>query len=160
MNNIEKSTPVFEIVQAIDQLITAVENAKRQSKVISEENHTEPTNQPVMQSAVKSLTSEDYLLAAYLVATCKPERLKMVISLLSKGGWDMSVECKAPSKVDTSDIASRIEQAQQETGYSVKELADIVGVSSEVLRSYQKGRRFPRPERYEMIVSMLKNLHT
>lgn len=160
MNNIEKSTPVLEIAQAIDQLITAVENAKGQSKVISEENHTEPTNQPVMKSTVKSLTSEDYLLAAYLVATCKPERLKMVISLLSKGGWDMSVECKALPKVDTSDIASRIEQALQETGCSVKELADIVGVSSEVLRSYQKGRRFPRPERYEMIVSILKNLHT
>lgn len=32
MNNIEKSTSVLEIVQAIDQLITAVENAKRQPK--------------------------------------------------------------------------------------------------------------------------------
>ena len=42
---------------------------------------------------------------------------------------------------------------------SLKELADIVGVSSGVLRSYQKGRRFPRSERYEMIVSILKNLH-
>lgn len=36
---------------------------------------------------MRNLTPDDYLAAARLIATCKNDRLKIVLSLLSKGGW-------------------------------------------------------------------------
>lgn len=108
---------------------------------------------------MRLLSPDDYLSAARLIATCKSERLGIVLALLSKGGWDISqIAAGAPLRQDTSDIAERITHARAKAGMSLQELGKISGIGVEVLRSYETGRRFPRQERYTSLVMLLNSI--
>lgn len=108
---------------------------------------------------MRLLSPDDYLSAARLIATCKSERLGIVLALLSKGGWDVSqIAAGAPLRQDTSDIAERITHARAKAGMSLQELGKISGIGVEVLRSYETGRRFPRQERYTSLVMLLNSI--
>lgn len=108
---------------------------------------------------MRLLSPDDYLSAARLIATCKSERLGIVLSLLSKGGWDVpQVATGAIIRPDTADIAERITRAKAKSGIGLQELEKLSGISAEVLRSYEAGRRFPKPERYSSLVMLLNGL--
>lgn len=108
---------------------------------------------------MRLLSPDDYLSAARLIATCKSERLGIVLALLSKGGWDIpQIATGASVRPDTSDIAERITRVKAKTGISLQELGKISGISVEVLRSYETGRRFPKQERYTSLVMLLNSL--
>lgn len=108
---------------------------------------------------MRLLSPDDYLSAARLIATCKSERLNIVLALLSKGGWDIPQMVPTLSvRQDTSDIAERIKSVRAKTGMTLQELSDNSGVSVEVLRSYETGRRFPKQERYTTLVMLLNTI--
>ena len=108
---------------------------------------------------MRLLTPDDYLSAARLIATCKNERLSIVLALLSKGGWDIpQITNGTAMRADTSDISDRITKLRAKTGITLQELGRISGISVEVLRSYETGRRFPRQERYTTLVMLLNSL--
>ena len=108
---------------------------------------------------MRLLSPDDYLSAARLIATCKSERLGIVLALLSKGGWDIpQIATGASVRPDTSDIAERITRVKAKTGISLQELGKVSGISVEVLRSYETGRRFPKQERYTSLVMLLNSL--
>lgn len=108
---------------------------------------------------MRLLSPDDYLSAARLIATCKSERLGIVLALLSKGGWDIpQIATGASVRPDTSDIAERITRARAKAEMSLQELGKISGISVEVLRSYETGRRFPRQERYTSLVMLLNSI--
>lgn len=108
---------------------------------------------------MRLLSPDDYLAAARLVANCKNERLGTVLALLSKGGWDVpQIATGASIRPDTSDISERITRARKKSGISLQELGKVSGINVEVLRSYETGRRFPKPERYTSLVLLLNNL--
>ena len=108
---------------------------------------------------MRLLSPDGYLSAARLIATCKSERLNIVLALLSKGGWDIPQIFPALSaRQDTSDIAERIKSVRAKTGISLQDLSNASGVSVEVLRSYETGRRFPKQERYTTLVMLLNNI--
>lgn len=108
---------------------------------------------------MRLLSPDDYLSAARLIATCKSERLNIVLALLSKGGWDIPQMVPTISvRQDTSDIAERIKSVRAKTGMTLQELSDNSGVSVEVLRSYETGRRFPKQERYTTLVMLLNTI--
>lgn len=108
---------------------------------------------------MRLLSPDDYLSAARLIATCKSERLGIVLALLSKGGWDIpQIATGASVRSDTSDIAERITRVKAKTGISLQELGKVSGISVEVLRSYETGRRFPKQERYTSLVMLLNSL--
>lgn len=107
---------------------------------------------------MRLLSPDDYLSAARLIATCKSERLNIVLALLSKGGWDIpQVASGLPVRSDTSDIAERIKRVKAKAGITLQEISDNTGISVEVLRSYESGRRFPKQERYTTLVMLLNN---
>lgn len=108
---------------------------------------------------MRLLSPDDYLSAARLIATCKNERLGIVIALLSKGGWDIPQIASGVSvRPDTSDIAERITRVRTKTGMTLQELSKTSGISVEVLRSYETGRRFPKQERYTSLVMLLNSI--
>lgn len=108
---------------------------------------------------MRLLSPDDYLSAARLIATCKSERLGIVLALLSKGGWDIpQIATGASVRPDTSNIAERITRARAKANMSLQELGKISGISVEVLRSYETGRRFPRQERYTSLVMLLNSI--
>lgn len=105
------------------------------------------------------LSPDDYLSAARLIATCKSERLNIVLALLSKGGWDIpQMTAGITIRQDTSDIAERIKSVRAKTGMTLQDLSEQAGVSAEVLRSYENGRRFPKQERYTTLVMLLDGI--
>ncbi len=108
---------------------------------------------------MRLLSPDDYLAAARLIASCKSERLNLVLTLLSKGGWEIpQISSRAALCQDTSDIAERIKMVRETTGISLQELSNESGISTEVLRSYESGRRFPKQERYAMLVMLLNGI--
>ena len=108
---------------------------------------------------MRTLTPDDYISAARLIATCKNDRLKIIINLLAKGGWDIGAENERfVSGTSTADIEPRIRTAMSEHKLTFAELSAKTGISAEVLRSYRDGRRFPKPERYVALVGILETL--
>ena len=104
------------------------------------------------------LSTEDYLTAARLIATCKQDRLPIVIDLLSKGGWGIDSMLTYVKSCNTNDIREQIDTVLKETGVSLQRLAELCGISYAVFSTYHTGRRYPRPERYMSIVSTLTKL--
>lgn len=105
---------------------------------------------------MRLLSPDDYLSAARLIATCKSERLSIVLALLSKGGWDIPQALPRNTlRQDTSDIAERIKASRTKAGMTLQDLANVSGVSAEVLRAYENGRRFPKQERYTSLIMLL-----
>lgn len=108
---------------------------------------------------MRLLSPDDYLSAARLIATCKSERLNIVLALLSKGGWEIPQMVPTLSvRQDTSDIAERIKSTRTKSGMTLQDLADASGISAEVLRAYESGRRFPKQERYTTLVMLLDSM--
>lgn len=108
---------------------------------------------------MRLLSPDDYLSAARLIATCKSERLSIVLALLSKGGWDIPQALPRNTlRQDTSDIAERIKSARTKAGMTLQDLADACGISAEVLRAYENGRRFPKQERYTSLIMLLDSI--
>lgn len=108
---------------------------------------------------MRLLSPDDYLSAARLIATCKSERLGIVLALLSKGGWDIpQATLGINARADTSDIAERIKRARAKAGMTLKDLGELCGLSAEVMRAYENGRRFPKQERYSSIVMVLNSI--
>ena len=102
---------------------------------------------------------EDYLSAARIISHCRTDRLPYILSLLSSGGWELScLPSKKIQAVDTSDISERIKRLMLSNGRALHDLCSATGVSYEVLRSYYYGNRFPRAERYNMIITAIENL--
>lgn len=105
-------------------------------------------------------TTEDYLSAARIVANCRADRLPYILSLLSSGGWELNplTNKKLPA-VDTSDIAERIKNTISATGCTIRDISAEAGIDYNVMRSYYYGNRFPKAERYNLIVSALERLN-
>lgn len=103
-------------------------------------------------------TTEDYLSAARIVANCRSDRLPYILSLLSSGGWEVSSlkNDKLPA-VDTSDIAERIKRVMSDIGCTLHDLCSATGIGYDVMKSYYYGYRFPKPERYNLIVAAIEN---
>jgi len=107
---------------------------------------------------MKVLTSDDYLSAARLIASCRSDRLLIVLDLLTKGGWDIKMADIVSSNTSTANIGSLIDRVMTEKDLTYEQLESYTGVSSGVLRSYRAGRRFPRPERYAVLLNALNTL--
>lgn len=107
---------------------------------------------------MKVLTSEDYLAAARLIASCRSDRLLIVLDLLTKGGWDIKMADTVSVNTSTAGIGPLIDRAMNEKGMTYEQLESYTGVSSSVLRSYRAGRRYPRPERYAILLNALNTL--
>ena len=104
-------------------------------------------------------SADDYLSAARIVANCKSERLPYILSLLSSGGWEMSsLPNKKLPAIDTSDIAERLRRVMSNIGCTLDDLCIATGIDYGVMRSYYYGNRFPRPERYNLILRAISEL--
>lgn len=108
---------------------------------------------------MRTLTPDDYLAAARLIAGCRADRLRVVLDLLAKGGWDVGpVQQTLTVSTNTADIGPRLRAAREKHNLSRIDLSAKMGISEPVLRSYEAGRRFPKPDRYLMMVSVLNSL--
>lgn len=102
--------------------------------------------------------AKDYLTAARLIASCPKDRMRMVLSFLEKGGFDVSTVREDFKSKTTADMSEIITETVERTGYSCEQIGKLIGVKGNTLTSYVRKDRFPRPERYREIVMALNLL--
>lgn len=107
---------------------------------------------------LRTLTPDDYLAAARLIAGCRPDRLMIVIDTLERGGWDLgNARSRLPAVGSTADIAERITAARDRYRLSYNYIAAHTGISPQTICAYAEGRRYPRPDRYELICECISD---
>lgn len=104
------------------------------------------------QTPVRTLTPDDYLAAARLIAGCRTDRLGIVIRMLESGGWDMGdTKRTLAMSGSTADISEKIAAARDRYRLSYNYISAHTGISPQTIRAYAEGRRYPRPDRYNLI---------
>ena len=89
----------------------------------------------------------EYLQAAKIVATCPPDRLQIVLSLLRNSGLIPAPQGRAnPTEMDKLMIQS---------GMSTRELSRRTGICISSLSNYRRGLHRPTEERYQLILDTL-----
>jgi prophage antirepressor-like protein len=108
---------------------------------------------------VRTLTSDDYLAAARLIASCKADRLTIVLKLLSKGGWELGeARTSITAPVSTADIGSRLRAAKENYHMTWTQLAAELHMDAAIIRAYGTGHRYPKADRYAHMVNALIDL--
>lgn len=102
--------------------------------------------------------AKDYLTAARLIAHCPKERLRIVINLLENGGFDTSLAKQELAATSTANISDVINETIERTGLSCRRIAEIIGIPENTLTGYKRKERFPKPEKYNEIVGILKSI--
>lgn len=116
-----------------------------------------PSDDPIIP--MRTLTPDDYLSAARLIAGCKADRLPVIMNLLEKGGWELGEGMALISSgKSTADIGSKLKRFTDEQHGKLEGISELTGISAAVLRSYRLGLRFPRYDRYELIIKAIETL--
>ena len=79
-----------------------------------------------VETSQRTLTPDDYLRAATIVARCRNDRLPYVLGFLEKGGWDVPKIEKPAFK--RTPIAAVVNRTLEETGLSLRQLAKLTGL--------------------------------
>ena len=99
------------------------------------------------------LTTDDYMKAAQLAATCRNERLPYVLGFLEQAGFNIpEVQHPAP---DVPVDCSEIERLMKERGITITELSKLTNICKASLSYYKRGICKPPRERYRIIIEAL-----
>ena len=118
--------------------------------------------QPDDDRPTRETTAHEYLKIAQIVASCKADRLPMVLNILSKGGWEIAKpqELMRNGLADTSDTGARIQAAMDKLHMSYTELASAIGFDRVTIYSWLTGKRYPRPANYIKLINALEWLNS
>lgn len=101
----------------------------------------------------RALTTDDYMKAAQLAATCRNERLPYVLGFLEQAGFIIpKVQHPAP---DVPVDCSEIERLMKERGITITELSKLTNICKASLSYYKRGICKPPRERYRIIIEAL-----
>lgn len=108
----------------------------------------------------KETTAREYLQIAKIIATCKQDRLPLVLNLLQKGGWEVATpqELVLSGVADTSGAGEKIEAAMQKYGLTYSQLAEAIGWNRITIYYYYTRQRFPKPKKYVELLNDLDSL--
>ena len=121
----------------------------------------------------RSITVDDYLRAASIIANCRNERMPYVLGFLEQGGLsipklqEMNARslaladgrhrryAKTEEDVDAQAVACVIiKEAVEHHGFSLAQINRITGIPTARIGGYRKGKR-PTPERARYIIDIL-----
>lgn len=121
----------------------------------------------------RSITIDDYLRAASIVANCRNERMPYVLGFLEQGGLSIpklqemntgrlaladgrhARYAKTAEDVDAQAAACAIiKEAVEHHGFSLAQINRITGIPTARICGYRKGKR-PTPERARYIIDIL-----
>lgn len=103
----------------------------------------------------RTLTPDDYLRAASIVATCANGRLPYVLGLLEKGGFEIpKVEAAEQEK---TELAQVIAQAIEDFGITIAQIGQITGVTRVQVYRYKNGQ-MPRGDRAERMIQAIREV--
>ena len=102
-----------------------------------------------------ALTTDDYMKAAQLAATCRNERLPYVLGFLEQAGFNIPEVTATPPALDGPVDCTEIQRLMDERGVSVTELSKLTNICKASLSYYKRGIYKPNRERYRIIIDAL-----
>lgn len=109
-----------------------------------------------VETSQRTLTPDDYLRAATIVARCRNDRLPYVLGFLEKGGWDVPDVQNTPLK--RTPIAVVVNETLAKTGLSLRQLAKLTGLCPTTICHYRNGQREPQGKNYDHVVNVLNGV--
>lgn len=108
----------------------------------------------------RAITTDDYIKAASIVASCRNERLPYVLGLLKQGGFP-AVEVLPISREsdrDTSGECARIiNAAVNDYGLSLRKIGSLTGVQPVQIQRIRSGTSVPTVTRSNIIIQAIRN---
>ena len=93
----------------------------------------------------RTLTIDDYLRAASIVAACKNERVPTVLALLKKGGIEVpTLEELHTERDEIGETAALINQAINEYGLNQNRIANLCGLKPTQIMRIRTGQQKPK----------------
>lgn len=103
----------------------------------------------------RALTTDDYMKAAQLAATCRNERLPYVLGFLEQAGFSIP-EVTTPAPADDGPIdCTMIQKLMDAAGVTQDELSRRTNICKASLSYYRRGIHKPPRERYQIIINAL-----
>lgn len=103
----------------------------------------------------RALTTDDYMKAAQLAATCRNERLPYVLGFLEQAGFNIP-EVTTPPPADDGPIdCTMIQKLMDAAGITQDELSRRTNICKASLSYYRRGIYKPPRERYQIIINAL-----
>lgn len=103
----------------------------------------------------RALTTDDYMKAAQLAATCRNERLPYVLGFLEQAGFNIP-EVTTPPPADDGPIdCTMIQKLMDAAGVTQDELSRRTNICKASLSYYRRGIHKPPRERYQIIINAL-----
>lgn len=103
----------------------------------------------------RALTTDDYMKAAQLAATCRNERLPYVLGFLEQAGFNIP-EVTTPPPADDGPIdCTMIQKLMDAAGVTQDELSRRTNICKASLSYYRRGIHKPSRERYQIIINAL-----
>lgn len=103
----------------------------------------------------RALTTDDYMKAAQLAATCRDERLPYVLGFLEQAGFNIP-EVTTPPPADDGPIdCTMIQKLMDAAGITQDELSRRTNICKASLSYYRRGIHKPPRERYQIIINAL-----
>lgn len=106
-------------------------------------------------SKARALTTDDYMKAAQLAATCRNERLPYVLGFLEQAGFNIPEVTTSAPALDGPVDCTEIQRLMDERGISVTELSKLTNICKASLSYYKRGIYKPNRERYRIIIDAL-----
>ena len=104
----------------------------------------------------RELTTDDYLKAAALVATCKSDRLPYVLGFLEQGGFSIpQLKSRQPTGNECLSLSQILRKAQG-CGVTLKELEKLTGIQDAQLCRYKAGQKPHDAARVEYIIRVVE----
>lgn len=111
---------------------------------------------PAPAAEQRVLTTDDYLKAASIVATCRNERLPYVMHYLTQGGFEAPQIAEADrSRADSAQAIRLIRDVKATYGMSNAQIGRIVGLDRTQVSGYANGQRGMSAQRAARIVQQL-----
>lgn len=105
----------------------------------------------------RSVTMDDYIRAAQIVAVCKSERLPYVMGLLAKGGITMPEYEPSAETKNGLEAARLINKAYNEYGMSLSEIGRLTGIHKQQISRIRSGQSIPKEPRASLIIQTIKS---
>jgi prophage antirepressor-like protein len=103
----------------------------------------------------RGLTTDDYMKAAQLAATCRNERLPYVLGFLEQAGFNIPEVKPADQPEPIAVNCAEIDRLMKLAGISQEELSRRTNICKASLSYYRRGIHNPPPDRYKIIIAAL-----
>lgn len=106
----------------------------------------------------RSITTDDYLRAAAIVANCRNERLPYVLNFLAQGGFSVQQIGQTQKSAQVSpqhEVARLINVAIEEHGLSITKIGKLTGLQKQQISRYRTGRTHPKEDRAQYLIETL-----